>query len=146
MKGDFTMRLTYLALCAGLCAVPLCAGAGVFSVASKSVAVVERAAKGNRTLVPFHVGNPGVYVEIAEQPKTAVTVRDRDGSMIYRIDPANLTTTVAKRTGRDAISRGEHTSQRGNPVNLMPLPDGCESAFSPYADPDKALVIGRCIS
>jgi hypothetical protein len=140
------MRLIYLTVCAGLCAGPLYAWAGVFSETPKPHAVGERTAKGDRILVPFNVGNSGVSVEITGQPKTAITVRDRDGSMIYRVDPASRTTTVAKRTGRGAISPGEQTSKRDNFVNLMPLPEGCESAFSPYADPDKALVIGRCIS
>ena len=145
------MRL-YLTISAGLCAVPLCAWAAVFSDgrAPQSVApsTMERAAKGDRTLAPFNVGSPGVSVEMADQPNSAITVRDRDGSMIYRVDPAKRTTTVAKRTNHNrAIPATPHgASKQVNPVTLLPLPEGCESAFSPYAAPEMALVIGRCIS
>jgi hypothetical protein len=152
VKGEIAMRLIHLTISAGLCAIPLCAWAGALSDdrAPPSVAqsTVERAVKGDRALVPFDVGSPGVSVEIADQPNSAITVRDRDGSLIYRIDPAKRTTTVAKRTNHNrAVPATPHgASRQVNPVNLLPLPEGCESAFSPYAAPDKALVIGRCIS
>jgi hypothetical protein len=145
------MRLS-LTISAGLCGIPLCAWAAVFpdgwTPQSVHPSTIERAAKGNRTLAPFHVGGPGVSVEIADQPNSAITVRDQGGRMIYRIDPAKRTTTIAKRTNQD---RATPTSPNGaskqiNPVNLLPLPEGCESAFSPYAAPEMALVIGRCIS
>jgi hypothetical protein len=106
---------------------------------------MERAAKGNLTLAPFNVGRRGGYVEIADQPNSAITISDRDGSISYGIDPANRTTTAAKRTNHNrATPHG--ASKQENPVNLLPLPEGCESAFSPYAAPEMALVIGRCIS
>jgi hypothetical protein len=145
------MRLS-LTISAGLCAIPLCAWAAVFSDGwmpqSVAPSMIERAAKGDRTLAPFNVGSPGVSVEIADQPNSAITVRDQGGSMIYRIDPANRTTTVAKRTNQDRAIPGSSNgaSKQINPVNLLPLPEGCESAFSPYAAPEMALVIGRCIS
>jgi hypothetical protein len=145
------MRLSKT-ISAGLCVIPLCAWAAVFSDgwAPPSVAssTMERAAKGNRTLAPFNVGSPGVSVEIADPVSSAITVRDRGGSMIYRIDPAKRTATVAKRTSQDRAipTTPNGASKQVNPVNLLPLPEGCESAFSPYAAPEMALVIGRCIS
>ena len=116
---------------AELCAVPICAWAAVFSDgrAPQSVTpfTMERAAKGDRTRVPCNVGSPGLSVEVADQPSSAITVRDRDGSIIYRIDPATRATTIAKRTNQNrAISATP--SKQINP----PLPEGCESAFSPY--------------
>ena len=134
---------------AELCAVPICAWAAVFSDgrAPQSVTpfTMERAAKGDRTRVPCNVGSPGLSVEVADQPSSAITVRDRDGSIIYRIDPAKRATTVAKRTNQNrAISATP--SKQVNPITGVPLPEGCESAFSPYAAPGMALVIGRCIS
>jgi hypothetical protein len=145
------MRLS-LTISAGLCAIPLCAWAAVFSDGwtpqSVATSTVERAAKGDRTLAPFNVGSPGVSVEIADPLSSTITVRDRGGSMIYRIDPAERTTTVAKRTNQNRAipANSNGASKQVNPVNLLPLPEGCESAFSPYAAPEMALVVGRCIS
>jgi hypothetical protein len=145
------MRVS-LTISAGLCTIPLCAWAAVFSDGwtpqSVAPSTVERAAKGDRTLAPFNLGSPGVSVEIADQPNSTITVRDQGGSMIYRIDPAKHTTTVAKRTNQDrATPAGPNgASKQITPANLLPLPEGCESVFSPYAAPEMALVIGRCIS
>jgi hypothetical protein len=145
------MRLMYLMISAGLCVVPLCAwGAVSFyddgvlqPVASYTV---ERAAKGNRTLRAFNVGTAAVSVEFAGQSNSAITVRDRDGSVLYQVDPADRMTIVAKRTNQTrpiAVTSQDATNQ---PVISLPLPDGCESAFSPYAAPNRAHVIGHCIS
>jgi hypothetical protein len=145
------MRLMYLMISAGLCVVPLCAWGAVSFYddgALQPVAshTVERATKGDRTVRPFNVGAPPVSVEIAGQSNPTITVRDRDGSLLYQVDPANRMMIVAKRTNRTrpiAVT-SEHTTSQ--PVISLPLPDGCESAFSPYAAPNRAHVIGRCIS
>ncbi len=100
-------------------------------------------------MAPFNIGAPGVSVELADQPRSAFTVRDRDGSLIYRIDPAARTTTVGKRTGHGStrpVASAPASSPVSTPSVRLPLPEGCEGAFSPYAAPDKADVIGRCIS
>jgi hypothetical protein len=143
------MRFAYLTISAGLCAVPLCAWAGVSfyddGTAKPVASAVESTPKGDRTLRPFNVGI-SVFVEITGQSNSAITVRDRDGSLIYQVDPANRMTIVAKRTDRTrpiAVTPQDATSQ---PVILLPLPDGCESAFSPYAAPNRTHVVGRCIS
>jgi hypothetical protein len=88
-----------------------------------------------------------VEIEITGQSNSAITVRDRDGSLLYRVDPANRMTVVAKRTDRPRAipATSEDTTSREKPAR-SPLPDGCESAFSPYAAPNRAHVIGRCIS
>ena len=85
-------------------------------------------------------------MEIADQPNSAITVRDRDGNMIYRIDPAKRTTTLAKRTNQHRAIPPYGASKPVRPVNLLPLPEGCESALSPYVAPEMALVIGHCSS
>jgi hypothetical protein len=57
-------------------------------------------------------------VEIADQPNLAITVRDRDGSLIYHGDPAEPTTTLAKRTNQNrAIPATSGATKRVNPVN-----------------------------
>jgi hypothetical protein len=144
------MRLS-LTVSAGLCAIPLCACAAVFSAGwtlhSVAAYTMERAAKGTLTLAPFNVGSRGGYVEIADQPNSAITISDRAGIISYGIDPANRTTTAAKRINHNRATAAPHgASKKEHPVNLLPLPEGCESAFSPYAAPEMALVIGRCIS
>jgi hypothetical protein len=146
------MRLICFTISAGLCVVPLCAW-GLVSLCGDSALQtaashqVERATTGDRTQHPFNVGMPAFSVEIAGQSDSTITVRDRDGSLLYRVDPANRTTIVAKRENRTrpiAVTLQDATSQQ--PIISLPLPDGCESAFSPYAAPNKAHVIGRCIS
>jgi hypothetical protein len=146
------MRLIHLTICGGLCGIPLGALAAAFhdeftphSSQSTTPSSVEGSTKGNRTLAPFNVGVPGVSVEIAGQPNFAITVRDPGGNLIYQVDPANRLTIVAKRTGRTRAIPQMSTTQE-MPGIPLPLPEGCEGAFSPYAAPDRAHVIGRCIS
>jgi hypothetical protein len=145
------MRLKYLMISAGLFVAPLCAWEtvsfyddGVLQPAASYF--IESAIKGDRTVRPFDVGMPAVSVEIAGQSNSTITVRDRDGGLLYQVDPANRVTVVAKRTNptRPMAVRSEETTSP--PVISLPLPDGCESAFSPYAAPNRAHVIGRCIS
>jgi hypothetical protein len=85
-------------------------------------------------------------VEIEAQPNSAITVRNPDGSLIYQIDPTNRMTIVAKRTGRTHSIPATSATPQEMPAISLPLPEGCEGAFSPYAAPDKAHIIGRCIS
>src|SRR5271170_7842821 len=135
------MRSINIAMSVVVCAIPLCALATIYASPSPATLAVEVesgtavSAKGDRAVAPFNVGFPGVAVELSDQPHSAITVRDGDGNLIYRVDPASRTTTVAKRSGR----RGTHLMQppATNPVVRLPLPEGCESAFSPYAAPDK---------
>jgi hypothetical protein len=146
------MRIIYLTVSAGLCVVPLCAWAGVsfydHGVTPVASSTVERATKGDRTQRAFNVGTPAFSVEFAGQPYSTVTVRDRDGSLLYQVDPDNRMTIVAKRTDRTRAipATSQHATDQENPVIVLPLPEGCESAFSPYAAPSSAHVIGRCIS
>ena len=145
------MRSIYLAMSAALCAIPLCAWAAAlhaipaYAVPASAQSVSQAAsAKGDRTVAPYNLGAAGVTVELTDQPHSAITIRDRNGSLLYRVDPASHTTTVAKRTGRAGTT--SRTPAVSRPVVRVPLPDGCESAFSPYVAPDKADVIARCIS
>ena len=146
------MRLVYLTISAGLCVIPLCAWAGVNfyddGAAQPVSSTVESTPKGDRTRRPFNVGMLAVSLEITGQSNSAITVRDRDGSLLYRVDPANRMTVVTKQTDRPRAipATSQDTTNQEKPVIASPLPDGCESAFSPYAAPNRAHVIGRCIS
>ena len=92
---------------------------------------------------------PVVEVEVNGRLDAAITLRDRDGQVLYRADPINHLTTVAKRAPARVApappaAESESTAPTASPE--APMPDGCEGAFSPYAAPRMAHVIGRCIS
>ena len=131
-------------------AIPLCTWAALQAIAAHAVplspqSVLEAVfAKGDRTVSPFNIGESGVSVELADHPRTVITVRNTDGSLLYRVDPIARAANVAKRTSRAGTI--PTTARVKGPVVRLPLPDGCESAFSPYAAPDKADVVGRSIS
>ena len=115
---------------------------------------VERANKTDRMVGAFNVRGeflPAILVEVDGKSDAVVTVRDRDGRMLYRFDPAERMTIVAKRmTQTRAVSKpsGQGAAPREPTSSDAPkeLPDGCEGAFSPYVEPSMANVIGRCVS
>jgi hypothetical protein len=148
------MRMAYLAMSAGLCAIASCAWGGVSfyekggaeKTISPAPSAVERTNKGDRVVRAFNVRGavtPAFSVEIVDAANAAVTVRDHDGSILYRVSPTERTTVVAKR----AVQKPVVTPERiGSSDAARELPDGCESAFSPYVEPGMANVIGRCVS
>jgi hypothetical protein len=148
------MRMAYLTMSAGLCAIASCAwGAvifyekgGVEKTISPAPSAVEKTNKGDRVVRAFNVRGavtPAFSVEIVDAANAAVTVRDHDGSILYRVSPTERTTVVAKR----AVQKPVVTPERiGSSDAARELPDGCESAFSPYVEPGMANVIGRCVS
>ena len=147
------MRMAYLAMSAGLCAIASCAWGGVSfyekggaeKTISPAPSAVERTNKGDRVVRAFNVRGavrPAFSVEIVDAANAAVTVRDHDGSILYRVSPTERTTVVAKR----AVQKPVVTPERiGSSDAARDLPDGCESAFSPYVEPGMANVIGRCV-
>jgi hypothetical protein len=72
--------------------------------------------------------------------RSDVVIRDKAGNILFAVDNAARATTVAKQSGRSA------PAPKANPPAEIDLPAGCEGAFSPYAEPGKARVIGRCMS
>jgi hypothetical protein len=154
------MRMAYLTMSAGLCAIASCAWGGVSfhekGGAEKTIArvpsAVERANKSDRVVRAFNVRGavmPAFSVEIVDAPDAAVTVRDHDGSILYRVSPTERITVVAKRAVQKPFTTPERVSapqELGSSDAAKELPDGCESAFSPYVEPGMANVIGRCVS
>jgi hypothetical protein len=155
------MRLAFQLIPAAICAIPLgaWAGASLYSTAPRTdgfvspAAAVERSHKGNMLVRPFGRSGaeiPVVEVEVNGRLDAAITLRDRDGQVLYRADPINHVTTVAKRAAparavpAPPVAESESTAPTASPET--PMPDGCEGAFSPYAAPRMAHVIGRCIS
>jgi len=154
------MRLAYQLIPAAICAIPLgaWAGASLYSGATRTdgfappTAAVERSHKGSLLARPFGrsgVDVPVVEVEVNGRLDAAITLRDRDGQVLYRADPVNHVTTVAKRatSARTVPAPPTTEPESTTPPKAAPeMPDGCEGAFSPYAAPRMAHVIGRCIS
>jgi hypothetical protein len=154
------MRMIYLTVTAGLCAVASCAWGGVSfregGVAQKTLpplpsAAVERTHKTDRMVVAFKGPGaviPAFSIDVADFLDATVTVRDGSGSILYRVSPTERTTTVAKRAVQTPVLSGSHelSSPPQAAGALREMPDGCESAFSPYVAPRMANVIGRCVS
>ncbi len=148
------MRMAFLSSPIVLCAIPFCAwaGASLYGSAPEQAVTpftVQRANKTDRIVGPSNVHGEDlttISVEVAGKSDAVITVRDRDGRMLYRLDPAGRMTTVSKR----AISRPARPRLPGyetpRPGADKGLPDGCEGAFSPYVEPTMANVIEHCVS
>jgi hypothetical protein len=153
------MRVFYLTVTAGLCVVASCAWAGV-SLREGGVArqtqppppstAVERMHKADRIGGASHVRGavvPAFSIETANSLESTVTLRDSNGSILYQVSPTDRTTTVAKRAAqRPILSESRESVSPSQAATVEKMPDGCESAFSPYVAPRMANVIGRCVS
>jgi hypothetical protein len=153
------MRMFYLTVTAGLCAAASCAWAGV-SLREGGIAqaprppllstTVERMHKADRAGGASNVrgaGVPAFSIETANSLASTVTLRDSNGSILYQVSPTDRTTTVAKRAAREPIlSKSPEPLSPSQSAGVEKMPDGCESAFSPYVAPRMANVSGRCVS
>jgi len=151
------MRLAFQLIPVAICAIPLgaWAGASLYSATPRTdspaaaAAAVERSHKGSLLVRPFgRTGAeiPVVEVEVNGRLDAAITLRDRDGQVLYRADPVRQVTTVAKRAPARVAPAPPAAVPVSTPAPESAMPDGCEGAFSPYAAPHMAHVIGRCIS
>jgi hypothetical protein len=99
---------------------------------------IDRIHKGDlltRSKLSKDVGS-SISVELSG--RSDVTIRDKAGNVLFAVDNATQATTIAKQSGRGT------PSLKANPP--VDLPAGCEGAFSPFAEPSNAKIIGRCIS
>jgi len=154
------MKMAYLTMIAGLCAIASCAWGGVRlqkggaeNTRPPVPSAIERTNKSDRMVRAFNVRGavmPALFsVEILDFPRAAVTIRDHDGSILYRISPTERLTVVAKRVPQKPVvtpGRMSAPQESGSPETARELPDGCESAFSPFVEPGMENVIGRCVS
>jgi hypothetical protein len=152
------MRMFQLTVTAGLCAVASCAWAGVSfregGAAQNTRApilstAVERMHKADRMGGASNVRGasvPAFSIETASSLESTVTLRDSNGSILYQVSPMDRTTTVAKRAAQKPIRSESREPLSPSQATLEKMPDGCESAFSPYVAPRLANVIGRCVS
>jgi hypothetical protein len=162
------MRFACMMMSVGMGAAPLCFWAGVslyganaapgFENRAPAWAMVVRERKGDRLISPVEAAADApetadsafASVDVAGRFESAITIRDQNGRLLYSANAASQTTVIAKR----AITRGralpmenrEPTDSKRAASPPRKMPDGCEGAFSPYAAPRMAHIIGRCIS
>jgi hypothetical protein len=132
------------------------------AVAGTDAAHSERAAKADRlTMRAVHPATAvvPVSVEIVGSTPLNLVMRARDGSVLYHVDGATGTTSVARdgdlpavtiRTGSDAPSVTAPSAQQTPPAPA-PLPSriirvGCEGAVSALVSPEaRRMLPGRCL-
>src|ERR1700734_132197 len=140
------MRMAYLTVSTGLGAIASCAWGVCFhekGEAGKNISrvpsAVERANKSDRVVRAFNVPGtvmPAFSVEIVNSPDAAVTVRNHEGRILYRVSPTERVTIVAKRAVQKPVASPVPAPQEiGSSDAAKELPDGCDSAFSPYVEP-----------
>jgi hypothetical protein len=144
----FVQRISCFSIVIALCAAAvmlIAEGTSALSHPSQkalpaSSVVVDRTAKSDR-LVRWS-GSQGSTnaVTIELSVPSNVIVRDRWGNILFAVDHSSRVTTVGKQGGgRATVPEVPGEAQK-------PLPEGCEGAFSPYAEPSKAHILGRCLS
>jgi hypothetical protein len=105
----------------------------------ESVAHVDRTAKSDRLARARGVQDAPNAVAIDLSGPSDVVIRDRRGFILFAVDHLARTTIVGRQGGR--LTSPEVFGQADKPV-----PEGCEGAFSPYVEPSKAHILGRCLS
>ena len=110
------------------------------SATPASVAHVDRTAKSDRLMRPRVARSSANAVAIEFSGPSDVVIRDRRGNIVFAVDHSARTTIVGKQGGTRL------TSPKVPGEAHKPLPEGCEGAFSPYAEPSKAHILGRCLS
>ena len=162
------MRSASLLMTVGAFTAPVCiwAGANLYSAngstelenrAPTTWATIERTHKSDRLMSFVKTGadtsgltdSAFAAIEVAGPLASAIVVRDQNGRVLYSADPATRTTLIAKRPASPASPPPNKDREIRDPKEASPpreIPEGCEGAFSPYAAPRMAHVIGRCIS
>jgi hypothetical protein len=100
---------------------------------------VDRLYKGD-LLIRSKAKDAPSSISVELSGRSDVVIRDRAGNILFAVDNAAKATIIAKQ------SRPSAPSLKAHPPADVDLPDGCERAFSPYAEPAKARIIGRCMS
>jgi len=161
------MRSASLLMTVGAFTAPVCiwVGANLYGANGSTEpenrvppwATIERTHKSDRlvSFVKTAANTSGLTdsafaaIEVAGPLASAIVVRDQNGRVLYSADPATRTTLIAKRPISPAALPLAKDRDSPDPKEASPpdeIPEGCEGAFSPYAAPRMARVIGRCIS
>jgi hypothetical protein len=107
---------------------------------AESLALVNRTAKSDRLVRAREVQSSANAIAIELTGPSDVVIRDRRGFVLFAIDHAARTTIFAKQGG-SRVTLPAAPAQAHEAV-----PEGCEGAFSPYVEPSKAHILGRCLS
>ena len=126
---------------------------------------VNRAAKADRGVTPAPATAAAriAPVEVVGVRDAAIVYRDRDGRELFRTDPVNNVTIVAKGLPLPQLTVRQHSNSAVKPVPINEIqeqardekpraprgpkvPVGCEPSFSPVAAPNLAHHIGRCVA
>jgi hypothetical protein len=142
----FVQRISRFSIVTALCAASLMLITQATSALSRpspratpvSFAHVDRTAKSDRLVRARRSQGSASAVAIELSGPSDVVIRDRHGNIVFAVDHVARTTTVGKQGG------GRLTSPEAEAHK--PLPEGCEGAFSPYVEPSKAHILGRCLS
>ena len=144
----FIQRISHFTIVAAFCAASLMLATQATSALTRSstrttaqsVAQVNRTSKSDGLAHARGVQGSANAIAVELTGPSDVVIRDRRGFIVFAVDHSTRTTIVGK--------------QGGGPVNSPavpaqahePVPEGCEGAFSPYVEPAKAHILGRCLS
>jgi hypothetical protein len=101
---------------------------------------VDRTLKGDHLTHSKTAKGAGSSISVEMSGLSDVVIRDRAGNILFAVDNAARATTIGKQYGRTVPAQKTYSPAE------IDLPAGCEGAFSPYAEPSKARIIGRCMS
>jgi hypothetical protein len=107
---------------------------------AESFALVNRTAKADRLVRAREVHGPANAIAVELTGQSDVVIRDWRGFVLYAVDHSARTTIVGKQGG------GRMTLPAAPAQTHEAVPEGCEGAFSPYVEPSKAHILGRCLS
>jgi hypothetical protein len=109
-------------------------------VAIRHAQSVNRIHKGDLLTHSKDSKDAGSSISVELSARSDVVIRDTTGNILFAVENAARVTTIAKRSGHGA------PATKATPSEELDLPAGCEWAFSPYAEPSKGRIIGRCMS
>jgi hypothetical protein len=127
---------------------------GLYSISALSIGVaiststptshqaqsVDRAHKGGLLTRFIALKDAGNSISVELSGRSDVVIRDNAGNILFAVNNSARVTTIAKQRDRSA------PAPKANKPTELELPAGCEGSFSPYAEPSKATIIGRCMS
>ncbi len=128
--------------------------------AAASLSAVNRTSKTDRLvgdrLAGARPSAPRIVtsIEVVGVHNATIIYRDRDGSVLYRTDPVNNVTVVAKGVTLPDITVRHDVGSIPRPLPIevpaadeqTQMPIGCEPSVSPIASPRLSRMTGRCIS
>jgi hypothetical protein len=144
----FIQRISRFSIIAAFCSASLMLATQATSALShsstrataESLALVNRTAKSDQLVHAREVQSSANAIAVELVGSSDVVIRDRRGFVLFAVDHAARTTIVGKQGG------GRVTLPAAPAHAHEAVPEGCEGAFSPYVEPSKAHILGRCLS